>query len=83
MTTTPTNKDSGLQFRYHVTKANGDTNPNAKYFVLRLDNECKDPEHLRACRAAVLKYADEIEHHLPQLAEDIRTYYFQPTTLED
>lgn len=37
-------------------------------------------EVIAACRKAVLVYADEIEHHLPQLAEDLRDRYASDPT---
>jgi len=48
---------------------------NAEYFVLRLDKGGKDKNHTNACRKAVLKYADEIEPFIPQLAKDLRDNY--------
>lgn len=67
---------TGLHGRYIVNKANGEeTDPNAEYFVLRLDEFGSDKKHINACRKAVLKYADEIEAHIPQLAKDLRERY--------
>jgi hypothetical protein len=80
----------GLHQRYFIQKiveANGPfddgesnlklapTDPGAEYFVLRLDEGGKDPEHIKACRIGVHAYADAIEHHLPELAEDLRERY--------
>ena len=65
----------GLHARYLVTKIDGHTDPNAEYFVLRLDNGGSDQIHIAACRKAVLAYADEIGEHIPKLAEDIRQRY--------
>ena len=48
------------------------TDPEAEYFVLRLDEGGGDPQHILACRVAVLAYARAIEHHLPDLARDIK-----------
>jgi hypothetical protein len=47
----------------------------SEYFVLRLDDGGKDPNHIAACRKAVLVYADEIEPYIPQLAADLRERY--------
>ena len=48
---------------------------NAEYFVMRLDEGGKDIEHIKACRIGVHAYADAIEHHLPDLAKDLRERY--------
>lgn len=67
---------NGLHIRYNVAKANGSpTDPRAEYFVLRLDQFGDDPSHTAASRKAVLKYADEIESTIPELAKDIRARY--------
>lgn len=55
----------GWYLKYRVEKLEGLTDPNADYFVLRLD---KDP----AARAAALAYACYVESSNPQLANDIR-----------
>ncbi len=47
----------------------------AEYFVMRLDEGGGDPVHISACRQAVLRYAELIEDHLPQLAKDLRDRY--------
>lgn len=65
--------EAGLHRRYDVRKADGTpVDPNAEYFVLRLDEGGKDPAHVAASRKALMTYADEIEKHLPQLAADLR-----------
>lgn len=51
------------------------TDPEAEYFVMRLDEGGKDREHIKACRIGVHAYADAIEHHLPGLAKDLRERY--------
>lgn len=66
---------NGLHSRYKVGKLEGPTSPFAEYFVLRLDDGGSDKKHVAACRKAVLTYADEIEGHLPGLAEDLRERY--------
>lgn len=70
-----TENQKGLYRRYKVEKVNGDTDPNAEYFVLRLDEGGSDIEHIKACRIAAHAYADAIERHLPQLAADLRGRY--------
>lgn len=47
----------------------------SEYFVLRLDEGGKDRQHIKACRVAINAYADAIEHHLPELAKDLRERY--------
>lgn len=69
---------SGLHQRYVVTKSNGEpVDPLAEYFVLRLDPHGKDKRHINACRLAVLAYANEVEHFLPELAADLLARYNQ------
>lgn len=53
----------------------GNTDPGAEYFVLRLDEGGKDREHIKACRIGIHAYANAIEHHLPELAKDLRERY--------
>lgn len=66
----------GLHHRYNITKADGSpVDLGAEYFVLRLDDGGSDPIHIAACRKAVLRYADEIEQHILQLAADLRARY--------
>ena len=66
----------GLYRRYFIQKADGSpVSPEAEYFVLRLDKCGSDPTHIAACRKAVMTYADEIEHYIPQLAADLRARY--------
>lgn len=79
----------GLHRKYIVRKADGSPNdPNASYFVLRLDDGCRDEVHLRACRIAAAQYASEITrtaHKSPnektlrtvadQLFKSIRAYW--------
>ena len=66
----------GLHLRYIITKSNGKpVDPNAEYFVLRVDENGSDPKHIAACRVAVLKYAEEIKDHLPKLSQDLINRY--------
>lgn len=58
-------KNGGLVKKYVITKSDGSpTNPNADYFVLRLD---KDPH----AQKAIMKYAESVRVDNPQLADDI------------
>jgi hypothetical protein len=55
-------KGKGLYFKYGITKTNGDpVDPDALYFVLRLDSGGDDPIHIEACRRAALVYAHAIK----------------------
>lgn len=54
--------------KYKITKSSGEpVDPNAQYFVLRIDT---DP----AARAALLAYADQIQDTLPEFAEQLRNW---------
>lgn len=70
-------KSKGLLNKYIISKANGQPiDEGAEYFVLRLDmKRCHDPEHVKACRRAVLTYATEIRNHLPLLAQELMEKY--------
>lgn len=82
----PTKEENpnGLHQRYNVTKADGSpTDPNAVYFVLRIDTETNGPMnssdflHRIACREAALKYIKTIkdtatrEHPLYKVADQL------------
>ncbi len=56
----------GLYGKYIVARADGSMdNPNAQYFVLRIDT---DPY----ARPALVAYADACEKEYPKLARDLR-----------
>lgn len=57
---------NGLYDKYEVKKRHGDTDPNADYFVLRLD---KDPHARQAARC----YAESIKQENRTLAFEIMT----------
>jgi len=66
----------GLFYKYIISKPFGNwVDPMAEYFVLRLDNKCKDKVHLAACRAAILTYVEEIQDYKPKLCQDILDKY--------
>lgn len=65
----------GLHQRFYVEKLNGETDPKAEYFVLRLDNNGKDPNHINACRIGIQAYATAIEPFIPELAKDLKERY--------
>jgi len=66
----------GLHQRYIVSKPSGKPiDPNAEYFVLRVDKNGSDPKHRAACRKAVLSYARAIRDHLPELSKDLIERY--------
>jgi hypothetical protein len=76
-------KDKGLLPKYHVTKTDGSpVDPGAEYFCLRLDWGGSDPIHIAACRAAVRCYAEQIQNHLPALAQDLLQRYPDPKVEE-
>lgn len=62
---------NGLYQRYNVTKVDGEEDPKAQYFVLRIDAFGDDPNHLEACQMAARVYAHQIKWHIPQLAADL------------
>ena len=59
----------GLFDKYKVEKKDGKTDPNADYFVLRLDTD-------RNARSAALHYASCIKDRNPQLAHDLTKAVF-------
>lgn len=67
---------SGLKpNKYVISKQNGDPiDPNAFYFVLRLDT---DPH----ARKAAMAYAESVENENPELAKDLKTRLclYEPT----
>jgi len=52
-----------------------DVDDNSEYFVLRLDDNVSDKNHLAACRKAILTYAENIRSFTPKLAEDLIEKY--------
>ena len=69
-------KEIGLLNKYNITKTDGtQIDENSEYFVLRLDYGGSDPEHIEACRLAMITYAARIVYHLPQLFKDIMERY--------
>ena len=74
-------KNKGFLKKYKISKADGSAlDPNAEYFVLRLDDAGKDPKHVHACRMAILEYANLISDHLPLLSDDIKKKYGKYST---
>ena len=66
-------KKKGLIHKYNITKTSGlPIDEKAKYFVLRYDDFGDDPKHIRACKIALLVYAELIENHLPLLSKDLK-----------
>ncbi len=67
----------GLHARYLVSKTSGEpVDENAVYFVLRLDSNGDDQQHIAACRAAARAYADHVQSgeapHLAQVGVELR-----------
>lgn len=56
--------DGGIYDKYHVEKKDGSTDPNADYFVLRLDSDIH-------ARVAALAYAESIKDQNINLSFDI------------
>jgi len=70
------NNTYGHKIKYIIQKTDGRlVDPEAEYFVLRLDRKAKDQNHVNACRKALMVYANEIEPFIPQLAKDLRARY--------
>ena len=54
-------EEKGILPKYIIQKSNGDPiSPNAEYFVLRLDDNGSDTDHIWACRRAIVLYAYEL-----------------------
>lgn len=80
--TLPTRAENpaGLHLKYHIRKADGSpVDPAFEGFVLRVDAKA-EPKHRAACLAALAAYADAIQPHIPQLADDLRGRYALPKT---
>ena len=68
---------NGLHQRYIIQKTSGEpVDPNAVYFVLRIDKGGKDPKHIKAGRDATRAYIQSLrdQNHLPELADDLSQY---------
>lgn len=71
---TPEENPNGLHGRYKVTKADGSPcDPKAIYFVLRIDGNGSDLEHIAACRLAAMKYVQNAPDHLQQMANELQS----------
>lgn len=69
-------RTQGLMPRYTILKADGSpVDPDAEYFVLRLDDGGSDKIHIGACRDAVLLYAMMVQDHLPVLSKELFEKY--------
>lgn len=74
----PTQQENpaGFHARFLIQKADGsEIDPNAEYFVLRLDRGGSDQHNVEACRRAIMTYAAAIEPVLPVLAMDLYARY--------
>lgn len=68
-------RQQGLVQKYLLYKSDGRAvEPGSEYFVLRLDRNA-EPNHRKACLAALNTYCSIIEQHLPELARDLRQKY--------
>lgn len=70
-------KLEGLYQKYRVNKVEGETDLSADYFVLRLDENGKDPRHAAASKQALALYAILISDHMPELSKDICDRYLK------
>lgn len=67
---------SGIIGKYEIRRLDGKPIPKeAEFFVLRLDGGSSDEHHNKACRKAILAYAQAIQSHLMELARDIYRRY--------
>lgn len=72
---------TGLINKYIISKTDGfPVDPDAKYFVLRLDVN-GDREHVIACRKAINTYLQAIRDYLPDLSNDLEVLYGTYRTL--
>lgn len=63
---------NGLYRKYSITKANGSPcDSNAKYFVLRLDWNGSDKDHVEACRMAARAYIKNAPERLQKVASEL------------
>ena len=77
----PTKEENpnGLHLKYYITKVDGTpVDPDAEYFLLRLDEKSTDLRHVNACRQAVCTYANAIQEFFPELAKDLLNRYSSP-----
>lgn len=58
-----------------------EVDPDAEYFVMRVDRNGDDKIHAEACRQAVVFYAHQIKYHLPELSKDLIEKYRDPNIL--
>lgn len=69
-------KDQGLFQKYRIIKRDRTrVDPNAEYFVLRLDDCQSNDDHRRASIIAVRAYARSIRKWNPELSEDLLRKY--------
>jgi hypothetical protein len=62
----------GLYRKYNITKADGSPcNPKAKYFVLRLDWNGSDKDHVEVCRMAARTYIRNAPKRLQKVASEL------------
>ena len=74
----PTKEENprGLYQKYVLARTDGrELDERAEFFILRLDEFGRSPEHINACRRAVLTYADAIAPIKPELARDLYQRY--------
>jgi hypothetical protein len=77
------NYDQSLYARYKVSKAHPETDgpddPKAIYFVLRIDSEGGDEDHIKACQAAAMEFCRRTKNQ--HMADDLRRILIEQTAL--
>lgn len=73
------NEKVDLINKYTVAHTDGSPiDPQAEYFVLRIDAAQQDTDHYNACLLALQQYANDIKKTQPVLADDLNTRYIYP-----
>lgn len=66
----------GLHQKYILQRTDGKPiDERAEFFILRLDEFGKNPDHINNCRKAILAYADTVASTKPELAKDLYNRY--------
>lgn len=75
MIPTKEQNEKGLYQKYNISRTDGKPiDPENEYFILKVAGK-GDPNHIEACRKAVVSYAVNIEPYLPELAKDLIDRY--------
>lgn len=73
----PTKEESpdGLHQRYDISKKDGDNDPDAEYFVLRIDGGGDDPIWQAACQDTLMFLAERVKQYMPKFTTTVRDKY--------